>query len=137
MPTSPAQAILSVLSTLTNTPPVAGSVGQPVLYTMGLYPPNRPPYIPDQTPAMNCIKATSPLDGKPLGEYTPPHPDSLQHTLHRLRERQQAWAALPVAARAECLEQLRRAIVRGLDGLVERLCQITGKVATEALLGKR
>ncbi len=85
---------------------------------------------------MNAIPAHSPLDGQWLGDYARPDPDSIVKTLEHLRAAQAGWATVDVAVRAQAIGQLRRIIMARLDELVTSLCQITGKVPTEALLSE-
>jgi acyl-CoA reductase-like NAD-dependent aldehyde dehydrogenase len=47
-----------------------------------------------------------------------------------------AWSSLPLAARVAALAALRRVIQQRSDEIVQTVCQDTGKVPTEALLGE-
>lgn len=85
---------------------------------------------------MNTIKALSPLNGQNLGEYSLPDSSTVLLTIQQLREAQTAWGRRSVAARVQAVSRLRQVIMARLDEWVERLCQVTGKVPTEALLGE-
>jgi acyl-CoA reductase-like NAD-dependent aldehyde dehydrogenase/uncharacterized protein (DUF2141 family) len=60
---------------------------------------------------------------------------SAEERMDRARDAQQAWAALPLAARTSMLARLRRKIAAARDSIVEASMQDTGKPQLDALSG--
>jgi acyl-CoA reductase-like NAD-dependent aldehyde dehydrogenase len=85
---------------------------------------------------MTILTAYSPINGHLLGEYAISSADEIKASVERARCAGQAWQQLSVAKRCQHIAALSPLILSQLDSICEQLCQTTGKVRTEALLGE-
>ena len=85
---------------------------------------------------MTRLLAHSPIDGQVIGEFTITPPETIPPKIQSARLAANAWSALPVATRCQRLARLTQVMQENLDQLCELICQTTGKVRTEALLGE-
>jgi len=84
---------------------------------------------------MATLRAISPLDASPLGDYAVSSPDNIGQQLTAARDAATVWAEIPVRQRLQRLMPLRDVLLRETDLIVECIHQTTGKVKTDALLG--
>lgn len=85
---------------------------------------------------MSVLQAISPIDGRILGEYPVSTTSSIDQQMNTARAAGARWAQISVKERNRILAQLVPLILSELDSLCDCIVQITGKVATEALLGE-
>lgn len=82
------------------------------------------------------IDAVSPLDGRLLGRYPSFTEAEVREAMAAGRGEFERWSALPLTERVRAVRQLRRLVLARADEIVDRVCESTGKVPTEALLGE-
>ncbi|MGZ8245128.1 aldehyde dehydrogenase family protein, partial [Methylomagnum sp.] len=85
---------------------------------------------------MSRIEVRSPLDSRLLGVYETPDEAEVRQAVASARSEFERWSAVPLAARVCAVRELRRLILDRADDIVDLVCQVTGKVPTEALLGE-
>ena len=79
------------------------------------------------------LKSTNPQTGDVLGEINPSRPDEVRGVVYAARKVQPEWAAISARGRARHLREVRHAIYRHLDEIVETIIQECGKPHSEAL----
>jgi len=85
---------------------------------------------------MSSIRAISPIDGKPLGDFQVTPPEAIQQQMQAARNAASEWARIPVKIRVQKLAELIPLLLSELDAICDLVVQTTGKVRTEALLGE-
>jgi acyl-CoA reductase-like NAD-dependent aldehyde dehydrogenase len=85
---------------------------------------------------MAKIQAISPIDGGALGSFTITQPEQIQQQLQSAKLAASAWAQLSVKARLQKLAPLNRLLLANLDRICDTVCQTSGKVSSDALLGE-
>jgi acyl-CoA reductase-like NAD-dependent aldehyde dehydrogenase len=85
---------------------------------------------------MSVLRAISPIDGSLLGEYTRTSPESLRTQMETAQLAGKLWAAVDVKTRCKILAKFKQRVLDNVDRICDCICQSTGKVRTEALLGE-
>lgn len=85
---------------------------------------------------MHSIRAVSPIDGEPLGEFAFSSTESIRRQMRAARVAGASWAKLSVKSRAAILGKFVPLLLTELDSICDIIVGSTGKVRTEALLGE-
>ena len=85
---------------------------------------------------MSQFRAISPIDGSLLGEYASTSPEQIQAQMAAARLAGNLWAAVEVKTRCKILAKFKALVLENIDAICDCICQTTGKVRTEALLGE-
>lgn len=84
---------------------------------------------------METIAQRAPATGAVLKTYPVTDSQELQAAVARARRASGPWGELPVRARCDALQAIVGALLGDLQGVVQCLCESTGKVPLEALAG--
>jgi len=79
------------------------------------------------------LRARSPLDGTPIGEFDCATPEDVRAAVERARKAQAEWGSLDFDARAAVLQRLLEQFVTRQDEVVEAVVAETGKARAEAV----
>ncbi|MGR9045053.1 MAG: aldehyde dehydrogenase family protein [Gammaproteobacteria bacterium] len=85
---------------------------------------------------MATLRSVSPIDGRPLGEFVADTPESVQKKMDAARAAATSWAKVAISERIKLLARFNSILLEEADSICEIICQTTGKVRTEALLGE-
>ena len=85
---------------------------------------------------MAILKAVSPIDGQPLGDFESSSADSIRRQMAAARSAAAAWAGVDVRRRSRILSGFSRMLVAETDTVIDVVTRTTGKIKTEALLGE-
>lgn len=85
---------------------------------------------------MTGIEVLAPTDGRVIGHYQAADAADVARAVEAARRAGALWARKSLAERLAAVAELRRLILARTDDIVARICEVTGKVATDALLGE-